>query len=130
MEKTDEQLIIAILQKDEDKACECIEQGAQVNLLIKQKNVVETPEGSVCSLCVEKIETPLMIACRSNMHKVIFALLEHGADENGVDNGRALNDYRSAHPSFDFVRKSRQESGLVAKHHTPNVINNQNIRAS
>ena len=130
MEKIDEQLVVAILQKDEDKACESIKQGAHVNLLIKQSHYVETTEGAVPSLCVEKIETPLMIACHSNMHKVIFALLEHGADENGVDKGRALNDYRLAHPSFDFVRKSRQESRLVAKHHIPNVINNQNIRTS
>lgn len=128
MEKTDEQLIVAILQKDEDKACECIEQGAQVNLLIKQSHYVETIEGAVSSLCIEKIETPLMIACRMDMHKVIFALLEHGADENGVDKGRALNDYRLAHPSFNFVRKSRQESSLVAKHHMPNMVNNQNVR--
>ena len=33
------------------------------------------PDGSVKSLCMEKIETPLMIACRLNMHKVIVWLI-------------------------------------------------------
>lgn len=130
MEKTDEQLIIAILQKDEDKACECIEQGAQVNLLIKQKHEVETPDGAVRSLCIEKIETPLMIACRANMHKVIFALLEHGADENGVDKGQAFASYRAAHTCFDFVRESRQKSRVISKHRTLDIIDGQKVRVS
>lgn len=128
MEKKDEQLIIAILQKDEEKACESIEQGAQVNLLIKQKHAVETPDGSVKSLCMEKIETPLMIACRLNMHKVILVLLEHGADENALDKGESLNVYRKAHPLFDFVRESRQKTHLISKHRTPNIVDGQKIR--
>ena len=72
----------------------------------------------------------MMIACRMSMHKLIFALLENGADENAIDKGAALDAYKKALPLFDFVRKSRQESRLISKHHMLNVIDGQKVRAS
>ena len=125
MEKIDEQLIIAILDKDEEKACQTIEQGAQVNQLIMQKHCVETPDGSVKSLCTEKIETLLMIACRLGLSKVIFCLLENGADEKNIDNGKALNLYKEKHPAFDFVRKER----LHTLRQISAIVDRQNVRA-
>ena len=124
MEKIDEQLIVAVLGKDEQKACECIEAGAKVNQLIRQTHKVETPDGSVISLCAEKIETPLMIACRLGMAKVLFCLLEHGADEKMLDNGKALNAYKEKHPSFDFVRKHR----LISSHCVKSAADIQKVR--
>ena len=125
MKKIDEQLIISILEKDEQKACLSIEQGAKVNLLIRQTHKVETPEGLVISLCGEKIETPLMIACRLNLHKVVFSLLEHGADENKLDNGNALKVYREANPSFEMVRRR-----LISKHNNAPQMSEEKVYAS
>ena len=92
-------------------------------MLIRQTHYVDTPDGNVKALCVEQIETPLMIACRLNMHKVIFALLEHGADEKCLDNGKSLSVYKENHPSFDFVRSAR----LISKHRTPKLDGEQKV---
>ena len=66
-----------------------------------------------------------MIACRLGLAKVIFCLLENGADEKNVDNGQALNSYKANHPAFDFVRQERLNR-------TPRmraILDRQNVRA-
>ena len=51
MEKIDEQLIVALLNRDEKTACASITSGANVNQLVCQRRTIETPDGIVTSLC-------------------------------------------------------------------------------
>ena len=58
------------------------------------------------------------------MHKVIFSLLEHGADEKGLDKGKAFGAYKEKHPFFDDVRRFR----LISTHKATQVVDGQKVR--
>ena len=122
MNKLNEQLVVAVLNQDIESACQSLEQGAEANQIIKQTHSYETTEGRVNTLCCEKIESLLMIACRLGLHKVVISMLEHGADKNFVDRGQAYNSYKEKHPLLEVVLRSNQE---FRKSH---AINAQRVR--
>ena len=108
MKKTDEQLIVAILQKNEKAACQSIEQGASVDLVVRQKRLVETPDGVVLPLYEETIKSVLMLACQMDLHGVVLSLLEHNVNVQNVDGGRAFETYKSQHTALSMVLESRR----------------------
>ena len=121
MEKIDEQLIIALLNKDEQKVCESIIGGANINQLIRQKRVVETTEGLVLPLCKDQIESIFMFACRMDLNKVVLTLLDHNVDTDKIDKGKAFHDYKARHPAFDMVYKCRK----ISSHKTAQQLTSQ-----
>ena len=117
----DELLIVSILNKDEKTACESIANGANVNQMVRQKHIVETPDGVVRSLCNERIETPLIMACRLDLSKVVSTLLENKADLNLIDNGKAFNEYKNRHQVSELVFHGRK----ISRHNQQTSISNE-----
>ena len=122
MKKIDEQLVVALLSRDEQSACKSITDGADVNTLIHQKYAVETLEGAVLPLCHNRIDSALMLACRLDLNQVVQALLEHGANSKLIDNGKTFDEYRSRHNTVGIVK--------ICKHQSYAEKNEPKMRAS
>lgn len=103
MKKQDEVLITALLTKDASTAIEALNNGASPDILVRQRQTVESPEGVITHLCYDKVENTLAIARREHLKDVEDALLKMGVRTALGESQLHYNEQKDLNPTERLI---------------------------